>query len=102
MVVFDPGADIGIAVELEGFAGFPPGIEDAEIDMRADSRFAWPAREPGLHVAGGADRTLLVKDRNNSECVFKSDGFPEALNDLGHVQRVEDSAAAFILAGHLR
>ena len=36
MVIFHPRRDIGIAIELEGFAGFPTGIEDTEIDVRAD------------------------------------------------------------------
>jgi len=97
MVVFDPRGDVGVAVKLEGFAGFPTGIEDTEVDVRTDSRLAWPAREPGLHVAGGTDRALLVEDRTNGECVFKADGFPQVLNYLGHVQGVEDAAAEVIL-----
>src|SRR5712692_4346936 len=102
MVVLNPRGDIRIAVKLEGFAGLPTGIEDAEIDVRTDSGLAGTAGEPGLHVAGGTDRALLVEDRNNGERVLKTDGFPEVLNDLGHVQRVEDAATDFVLAEERR
>src|SRR6266478_7599308 len=102
MVVFDPCGDVGIAVKLESFAGFPTRIEDAKINMRADGGLAGPTSEPGPHVPRGADRSFLVEHRNNGERVFKADGFPEVLNDLGHVECVKDAAADFVLAEQLR
>src|SRR6266513_3609035 len=40
VVVFDPCGDIGIAVKLESFAGFPTRIEHAEIDVRPNGGLA--------------------------------------------------------------
>ena len=91
MVVLDPRGDIRIAVKLERFTGFPAGIEDAEIDVGAGGGLAGATGEPSLHVAGGADRAFFVEYGNNGQRVFKADGFPEVLNNLGHVEGVEDA-----------
>src|SRR6266850_3369348 len=98
MVVFHPSRHIRVAVELEGFAGFPTGIKYAKIDVGTDGGLAGAAGEPGLHVVSGTDGALPVEDRNDGERVFKTDGFPQVLNDFGHVQRVENAAADFVLA----
>lgn len=98
MVILDPRGDIGIAVQLKGFAGLPTGIEDAQIYVRSNGRFAGAAGEPWLHVTSGTDRSLLVEDGHNGQRVFKTDGLPQVLNDFGHVQGIENAATDFVLA----
>src|SRR5258708_26150801 len=102
VVIFHACRDIGVAIELEGFAGFPAGIEDAEIDVRVHGGFARSTCEPGLHIAGRANGALFIKDRDDGQSIFKADGLPQMLNDLRHIQGVEDTPADFVLAKEWR
>ena len=76
VVVLDPGSDIGIAVKLESFAGFPARIEHREIDVGMDGWLAGPAREPRPHVAGGAEGPLFVELGNDRQGVLKAKWLP--------------------------
>src|SRR5260370_40318923 len=101
MVVVDPCGDVGVAVKLEGFAGFPSGIEDTEIDVGTDGGLARTAGEPRLHIAGGTDWAFFVEDRNNGEGGFKAEGFPEGLDYFGHGWGVGDTATHLCPGEHV-
>src|SRR5208282_3939775 len=73
-----------------------------QIYVGALRGFARSARKPGLHVRCGADRALGVKHNAGGQGVFKANGFPDVLNDLGHVESKQDATAKVVLAEEWR
>lgn len=76
MVVLDPRLDVRIAVEFKRFTRLPPGIEDAQIDMRLHSRSTGPPSKPRLHITGGPNGAFPVKDRHSCRGVIEGKRLP--------------------------